>query len=69
MLEALLGSVIVSVATATLVIAIQLGDNALSNVGKSPPTAFERKIIRSSGRNPVNFNSSLTEDFERLRNQ
>ena len=69
MLDALLGSVIISVATVSLVVAIQLGDNALSRVGKSPPTESERDIIRASGRNPIDFNSKLEEDFTRLRNQ
>ena len=50
-------------------IAIQVGDQALSSVGKNPPTEAERNIIRSSGRNPSFFNSKLQEDFERLRNQ
>ena len=69
MLDALLGSVIISVATVSLVFAIQLGDNALSSVGKSPATESERDIIRASGRNPIDFNSQLEEDFARLRNQ
>ncbi len=69
MLGALLGSVIISVATVSLIIAIQLGDNAIKNVGQNPPTKSERNIIRASGRNPVEFNTQLQEDFERFRNQ
>ena len=69
MLGALLGSVIISAATASLIIAIQLGDNALKNIGQNPPTQSERNIIRASGRNPVEFNTQLQEDFERLQNQ
>ena len=69
MLGALLGSVIISVATASLIIAIQLGDNAIKNVGQNPPTKTECNIIRASGRNPVEFNTQLQEDFERFRNQ
>ena len=66
MLGAMLGSVIISMATVSLVIAIQVGNHALDNAGRSQATPFERDIIRASGRNPKDFKSNLIDDFDSL---
>ena len=69
MLGAMLGSVIISMATVSLVIAIQVGNQALKNAGRSSITPFEKDIVRASGRNPKDFKSSLTADFNNMLRQ
>ena len=49
MLQSLLGAVIMSVATASLLIAIKVGDNSLTNTKYYPLTSYERELINKAG--------------------
>ena len=45
MISALIGSVIMSAVTVAMLVAINITDKALSNVGKYPLTSEERKFL------------------------
>ena len=49
MISALIGSVIMSAVTVAMLVAINITDKALSNVGKYPLTSEERKILIDAG--------------------
>ena len=51
MISSLIGSVIMSAATVALLLAIDITDKALSNVGKYPLTTQERQILIDAGFN------------------
>ena len=51
MISALIGSVIMSAVTVAMLLAIEITDKALSNVGKYPLTTQERKILIDAGFN------------------
>ena len=58
MISALIGTVIMSAVTVAMLLAIDITDKALSNVGRYPLTTQERKILIDAG-----FNS---EDIENI---
>ena len=49
MISALIGSVIMSAVTVALLLAINISDKALNNVGRYPLTDKERKILIDAG--------------------
>ena len=49
MISALIGSVIMSAVTVAMLVAINISDKALTNVGKYPLTSEERKILIDAG--------------------
>ena len=49
MISALIGSVIMSAVTVAMLVAINITDKALSNVGKYPLTSEEREILIDAG--------------------
>ena len=49
MISALIGSVIMSEVTVAMLVAINISDKALTNVGKYPLTNDERKILIDAG--------------------
>ena len=49
MISALIGSVIMSAVTLAMLLAIDITDKALSNVGKYPLTIEERQILIDAG--------------------
>ena len=51
MISALIGSVIMSAVTVAMLLAIDVTDKALSNVGKYPLTTQERQILIDAGFN------------------
>ena len=51
MISSLIGSVIMSAVTLAMLLAIEITDKALSNVGKYPLTTQERKILIDAGFN------------------
>ena len=51
MISSLIGSVIMSAVTLAMLLAIDITDKALSNVGKYPLTTQERKILIDAGFN------------------
>ena len=58
MISALIGSVIMSAVTVAMLLAIDVTDKALSNVGKYPLTTQERQILIDAG-----FNSQDIENI------
>ena len=51
MISALIGSVIMSAVTVAMLLAIDITDKSLNNVGKYPLTTQERKILIDAGYN------------------
>ena len=51
MISSLIGSVIMSAVTLAMLLAIDITDKALTNVGKYPLTIEERKILIDAGFN------------------
>ena len=51
MISALIGSVIMSAVTLAMLLAIDIADKALTNVGKYPLTTEERQILIDAGYN------------------
>ena len=51
MISALIGSVIMSAVTLAMLLAIDITDKALNNVGKYPLTTKERQILIDAGFN------------------
>ena len=49
MISALLGCVIMSMATVSLLIGIRLGEDAINNAGNYPLTNFEKNTIIKAG--------------------
>ena len=49
MISALIGSVIMSAVTVAMLVAINISDKALTNVGRYPLTSQERKILIDAG--------------------
>ena len=49
MISALIGSVIMSAVTVAMLLAINISDKALNNVGRYPLTDKERKILIDAG--------------------
>ena len=51
MISSLIGSVIMSAVTLAMLLAIDIADKALTNVGKYPLTTEERQILIDAGYN------------------
>ena len=49
MSDSLLGSIIVTVATGALFLAVQTAEKAFSTAGKYPPTNYEFNILKKAG--------------------
>ena len=49
MISSILGAVIMSAATVSMLVAINLGNKALKNAGKYPLTLQEREILTNAG--------------------
>ncbi len=49
MLAASLGAVIISMATASLLLAIKIGDQAIKNAGNYPLTRYEKSSLLNAG--------------------
>ena len=62
MLSALLGSFIMSMATVSLLIAIDLTNKAIDQAGKTPLNDYEKKIILNAGYNNLDI-KKLNEDL------
>ena len=65
MISALIGSVIMSAVTVAMLVAINISDKALTNVGKYPLTVEERKILIDAGFNLVDI-ENINEEIKQL---
>ena len=65
MISALIGSVIMSAVTVAMLVAINISDKALNNVGKYPLTSEERKILIDAGYNLTDV-ENINEEIKQL---
>ena len=65
MISALIGSVIMSAVTVAMLVAINITDKALSNVGKYPLTNEERKILIDAGFSLIDI-ENINEEIKQL---
>ena len=65
MISALIGSVIMSAVTVAMLVAINITDKALSNVGKYPLTSEERKILIDAGFSLIDIDN-INEEIKQL---
>ena len=65
MISALIGSVIMSAVTVAMLVAINITDKALSNVGKYPLTSEEREILIDAGFSLIDI-ENINEEIKQL---
>ena len=65
MISALIGSVIMSAVTVAMLVAINISDKALSNVGKYPLTSEEREILIDAGFSLIDI-ENINEEIKQL---
>ena len=65
MISALVGSVIMSAVTVAMLVAINISDKALTNVGKYPLTSEERKILIDAGYGLIDI-ENINEEIKQL---
>ena len=65
MISALIGSVIMSAVTVAMLVAINITDNALNNVGKYPLTFEEREILIDAGYDLIDI-ENINEEIKQL---
>ena len=65
MISALIGSVIMSAVTVAMLVAINITDKALSNIGKYPLTIEERKILIDAGFSLIDI-ENINEEIKQL---
>ena len=65
MISALIGSVIMSAVTVAMLVAINISDKALTNVGRYPLTSDERKILIDAGFSLVDI-ENINEEIKQL---
>ena len=65
MISALIGSVIMSAATVAMLVAINISDKALTNVGRYPLTSDERKILIDAGYSLIDI-ENINEEIKQL---
>ena len=65
MISALVGSVIMSAVTVAMLVAINISDKALTNVGKYPLTNEEREILIDAGYSLIDI-ENINEEIKQL---
>tara|TARA_S200000501_G_C20297560_1_gene514324 strand:+ start:299 stop:508 length:210 start_codon:yes stop_codon:yes gene_type:complete len=65
MISALIGSVIMSAVTVAMLVAINISNKALNNVGKYPLTFEERKILIDAGYYLIDI-ENINEEIKQL---
>ena len=65
MISALIGSVIMSTVTVAMLVAINISDKALNNVGKYPLTFEERKILIDAGYDLIDI-ENINQEIKQL---
>ena len=65
MISALIGSVIMSAVTVAMLVAINISDKALTNVGRYPLTSDERKILIDAGYSLIDI-GNINEEIKQL---
>lgn len=65
MISALIGSVIMSAVTVAMLVAINISDKALTNVGRYPLTSQEREILIDAGYSLTDI-ENINDEIKRL---
>ena len=65
MISALIGSVIMSAVTVAMLVAINISDKALTNVGKYPLTSEEKNILIEAGYSLIDI-ENINEEIKQL---
>ena len=66
MLDAVVGAVIVVVATTTLVLAVEVVESSIGSAGRQPITPHERELLQLAGRDDDESLRLLKADIEGL---
>lgn len=66
MIDAIVGSVIVVVATTGLVLAVEIANRTMSDAGRHPLTQYEREMLRSAGLDDKQKINLLQSDLDSL---
>ena len=66
MLDAVVGALIVVVATSALVLAIEVAEQSISDAGRQPLNSSEMEILQRAGRSDVDSLNKLQADLDAL---
>lgn len=69
MLDAIVGAVIVVVATSALVLAIEVAEQSLDSAGRQPLNSAELELLQRAGRSDADSLNKLRADLEALPRQ
>ena len=69
MLDAVVGAVIVVVATSALVLAIEVAEQSLDSAGRQPLNSAELELLQRAGRSDADSLNKLRADLEALPRQ
>ena len=69
MLDAIVGAVIVVVATSALVLAVEVAEQSLDSAGRQPLNAAERELLQQAGRSDAESLNKLQADLNSLPRQ
>ena len=69
MLDAVVGAVIVVVATSALVLAIEVAEQSLDSAGRQPLNAAELELLQRAGRSDADSLNKLRADLDALPRQ
>ena len=66
MLDAVVGALIVVVATSALVLAIEVAEQSINEAGRQPLNSSEMEILQRSGRSDLDSLNKLQADLDAL---
>lgn len=69
MLDAVVGAVIVVVATSALVLAIEVAEQSLDSAGRQPLNSAELELLQRAGRSDADSLNKLRADLDALPRQ
>ena len=69
MLDAVVGAVIVVVATSALVLAIEVAEQSLDSAGRQPLNSAELELLQRAGRSDADSLNKLQADLDALPRQ
>ena len=64
MIDAIVGSVVIVIATTALALAVEVGQKALTAAGRYPLTSSERQMLLTAGRSDQESLRLLQQDLE-----
>ena len=69
MLDAIVGAVVVVMATTALVVAIEVAEQSLNNAGRQPLNSAEMELLQQAGRSDPASLNQLQADLDSLPQQ